>query len=351
MKQMRIQLSDSYIGSNKPCYIIAEGGINHQGSVTIAKQLIDVAKTHGANCIKFQKRTIHRILTKEGLEAPYTSVHSFGATYGEHKEKLELSEEDWRDLKQYADQVGIPLIASGWDEEAVDFLQSIDVPFFKMASADLTNFPLLEHTAKLGKPMILSTGMASLDTVKQAVAFVEQWCKQIVLLHCTSTYPCPMNEINLRVIQTYQQEFPQCVIGYSGHEKGIAISLAAVVMGAKVVERHITLDRTMKGNDHAASLEPDGLGKLVRDIRAFEDALGNGIKTVQTSEIPVFKKLAKSIVYTSDLPKGTCLTREHLTTKGPGTGISPIYLMDQVGKVLVKDVCGDTLMKETDVSF
>jgi len=341
-------LPNIFVGFQCPTFIIAEGGINHQGSLEIAKQLVDVAKNSGANCIKFQKRTIHRILTKEGLNAHYNSIHSFGLTYGEHKEKLELSKNDWKELKQYCDSKDFPLIASGWDEEAVDFLDSLQVPFFKIASADLTNFPLLEHTAKKNKPIILSTGMSNLEMVQKAVQYIQQWNKNIILLQCTSTYPCNMEEIHLNVLTTYQKEFPECVIGYSGHEKGIAISLSAVVMGAKVIERHLTLDRTMKGNDHATSLEPDGFYKLVRDIRAFEKSLGSFEKTIQPSEIPIFQKLGKSIVYTTSLHKHTILQKEHLTTKGPGKGISPMKLNEFIGKELKRDIQEDTFVLEND---
>jgi sialic acid synthase len=348
---MRLELyPGKWIGGEEdPCFIIAEGGINHQGDVNIAKDLIRVAKENGADAIKFQKRTISRILTKEGLNAPYTSVHSFGATYGEHKEKLELSKEDWMEMKRYADEIGISFFASGWDEESVDFLDEIGVQYFKIASADLTNFPLLEYTARKGKPILLSTGMANMDMVQSAVQFLHRWHTQIVLMQCTSTYPAKMEEIDLNVITTYRREFPRDVIGYSGHEKGIAISLAAVVMGAKVIERHLTLDRTMKGNDHAASLEPHGFGNLVRDIRAYEIARGSGIKRIQESERPIFKKLGKSIVYVGDLKKGTLLCPEHLTVKGPGTGISPMSMYYCYGRRLKRDVDGDTLMKVEDI--
>ena len=336
-------------GPLDPCFIIAEGGINHQGNVEIAKQLILKAKESGADAIKFQKRTIHRILTKEGLHAPYNSIHSFGTTYGEHKEKLELSKEDWYAMKEYADSLDLPLFASGWDEEAVDFLEELNIPFYKIASADLTNFPLLDHTALKGKPIILSTGMASADIVNAALRYLQRSTNRIVLMQCTSTYPCPMEEINLQVLQTYQRDYPNVVVGYSGHEKGIAISLCAVVMGAKVIERHLTLDRTMKGNDHAASLEPHGFANLVRDIRAYEIARGSPIKSIQTSEIPIFHKLGKSIVYTQSLPAGTKLLREHLTIKGPGTGISPMSMSFCLGRTLLCNVEEDTLMKSSDL--
>ena len=339
---------NKYIGGDNRTFIIAEAGINHQGNVEIAKDLIKNAKMIGADCVKFQKRTINRILTKEGLDKPYVNKNSFGPTYGEHKEALELSNSQFEELKTYADEVGILFTASGWDEESVDFLDKLGVLFFKMASADLTNFPLLVHTAKKGKPMILSTGMADMETVTKAYQLVYQYNPKIVLLQCTSTYPSEFSDINLKVIETYQEKFPEAVIGYSGHEKGISISLAAVVMGAKVVERHFTLDRTMKGGDHAASLEPFGMQKMIRDIRAFEKARGDGIKRFNPSEEQVFRKLSKSIVTHQKIPKNTLITREMLTTKGPGTGISPMELEKVIGKKAKEDILADQVISWED---
>ncbi len=336
-----------FVGGNHPTFIIAEGGINHQGNVKIAKQLIEQAKLCGADCVKFQKRTISRILTKQGLDQPYTGNNSFGATYGEHKKVLELSFDDFREMKQYADQLGILFTASGWDEESVDFLDSIDVPFFKVASADLTNFPLLEHTAKKGKPMILSTGMANMGMVYCAVRHVQKFNKNIVLMQCTSSYPAPFEELDLNVIQTYAKKFPSCVVGYSGHEKGISVAIASCVLGAKVIEKHFTLDRCMKGSDHACSLEPEGLKKMIRDIRVVETSLGKFKKVIQPSEEACTKKLRKSIVSAIRIPKDTTITRDMLTVKGPGTGISPTKIDDIVGKITSVDIEEDILLDTT----
>jgi len=269
-----ITFGNRTVGPGHPTLIIAEIGINHQGDVDIAKQLISKAKDCGADAVKFQKRTINRILTQEGLEMPYDNPNSFGRTYGEHKLALELSEKDYADLQAYANSLDVMFIASGWDEESIDFLFDLGVPFFKMASADLTNHPLLVHTAKKELPMILSTGMANMQMVHEAFAAVHVHNEQVAILQCTSTYPSSFEEINLNVLTTYQKEFPDTVIGYSGHELGIAIPPVAVGLGAKIVERHFTLDRTMKGGDHAASLEPQGFLKMVRDIRHVEMSMG-----------------------------------------------------------------------------
>jgi len=339
------------IGGNNRTFIIAEGGINHQGELSIAKHLVDLAVECGADCVKFQKRTISRILTKEGLDKPYVGPHSFGNTYGEHKKVLELSFADFKELKEYAEKKNIFFTASGWDEESVDFLNEIGVPFFKVASADLTNFPLLEHTAKKGKPVFMSTGMADMDMVRKAVELVLKFNKDIVLFQCTSTYPATLDSLNLNVIKTYKKEFGKdCVIGYSGHENGISMSLVAAILGAKVIERHFTLDRTMKGGDHAASLEKDGLRRLIRDIHNSALALGSFEKRLLPLEIPVFTKLAKSIVSATKIPKGTVITRDMLTTKGPGTGISPIKLPEIIGKKAAHDIEEDVVLYDKDFS-
>jgi len=347
----QIQLGRHWVGDRHPVYIIAEIGINHQGSVEIAKKLIQEASGAGANAVKFQKRKIDRILTKEGLDKPYDNPNSFGATYGEHKQALELSEDDYQTLMDFATLYELDFIASGWDEDSIDFLDELGIPFFKMASADLTNIPLLEHTARKGKPMILSSGMADMNMVEHAMTKVTALNKQIALLQCTSTYPSAFEEIHLNVLKTFQSRFPESVIGYSGHELGIAVSEAAVVLGARIIERHFTLDRTMKGGDHAASLEPGGFGKMVRDIRHIESALGGYEKKVQASEHKVFEKLAKSVVTVKALKAGTILSRDMLTTKGPGTGISPVRMDEMIGREILRDLEGDTVIPEEAVKW
>ena len=346
-----INLDQKKVGGSSPAYIIAEIGINHQGSLELAKELIKKASEVGANAVKFQKRSIQRILTREGLNAPYENPNSFGKTYGEHKKALELSESDYDELFAFANTCNLSFIASGWDEESIDFLDYLGVPFFKMASADLTNFPLLEHTAKKNKPIILSTGMSEIGTVKKAYNLVNKYTNQIGILQCTSTYPTNFEEIHLNVIRSYKRLFPDAVIGYSGHELGIAVPVAAVAIGAKIVERHFTLDRTMKGGDHAASLEPLGFKKMVRDIRNIEKALGSSEKTVQKSEIKVFKKLGKSLVTLKDININTIITREMITTKGPGTGISPMELGSILGKKTKVHLQKDVIIKETDIEW
>lgn len=346
-----LQLGNKNVGDGHPAFIIAEIGINHQGDVSIAKNLIQKAKECGADAVKLQKRSISRILTKSGLEMAYDNRNSFGKTYGEHKIALELSEADYHELNTYCKKMDIIFCASGWDEESIDFLDEMGIPFFKMASADLTNFPLLVHTAKKNKPMILSTGMADMKMVQAAYSQVNQINNQIAILQCTSTYPSAFSEVHLNVLQTFMKEFPDTVIGYSGHEQGIAISPVAVALGAKIIERHFTLDRTMKGGDHAASLEPQGFAKMVRDIRHIEEAMGSTEKKMQESEAPVFRKLAKSIVSAVDINSGDSITADMLTTKGPGTGISPMRLNDLIGKISKIDIPADQVIMEEDIQW
>ena len=325
-------------------FVIAEAGINHNGEIKKAKELIDLAKRTGADAVKFQKRTIKRILTKEGLEKEYNTPNSFGENYGKHKEFLELSFDQFRELKSYADEKGILFSASGWDEESVDFLYSLDVPFFKMASADLTNFPLLRHTAKKQKPMIISTGMADYKTVQRAYEIVSRINPYVAILQCTSSYPTLPENINLNVIRTYQRDFPKAVIGYSGHETGTSISLGAVALGAKIVERHFTLDNKMKGGDHKASLEEPELTYLIKEIRLLESALGSDIKQIQEGEEKCFVKLSKSLVSAKEIKKGEKITIEMITVKGPGTGISPMYLERILGLFALRDIEEDVVL-------
>ena len=346
-----LQLGNKNVGDGHPAFIIAEIGINHQGDVSIAKNLIQKVKECGADAVKLQKRSISRILTKSGLEMAYDNRNSFGKTYGEHKIALELSEADYHELNTYCKKMDIIFCASGWDEESIDFLDEMGIPFFKMASADLTNFPLLVHTAKKNKPMILSTGMADMKMVQAAYSQVNQINNQIAILQCTSTYPSAFSEVHLNVLQIFMKEFPDTVIGYSGHEQGIAIPPAAVALGAKIIERHFTLDRTMKGGDHAASLEPQGFAKMVRDIRHIEEAMGSTEKKIQESEAPVFRKLAKSIVSAVDINSGDSITADMLTTKGPGTGISPMRLNDLIGKISKIDIPADQVIMEENIQW
>ena len=283
-----VKIADRIIGDGYPCFIIAEIGINHNGSVTLAKKMIDIAVTTGCDAVKFQKRTVDIVYTKEELAKERMSV--FGNTNGDLKRGLEFGEEEYREIDEYCKKKGIMWFASCWDENSVDFMEKFDIPCYKIASASLTDDNLLKHTRSKGKPIMLSTGMSTMEQIRHAVAVLGE--DNLIILHCTSTYPSNSEETNLRVIETFRKEF-SCPIGYSGHERGVTPSVLAAALGAAVVERHITTDRTNWGSDQAASLEMAGLYHLVRDIRQTPDLLGDGVKVVYPREIPIIEKLRR----------------------------------------------------------
>ncbi len=283
-----VKIANKKIGEGEPVFIIAEIGINHNGSIKNAKKLINIAHLFGCDAVKFQKRTVEKVYTKEELSMPRSSV--FGDTNGDLKRGLEFGYEEYKEIDRYCKELGILWFASAWDTESVDFLEKFNVCAHKIPSALITNIELLERVKKTGKPILISTGMSEMSEIERAIEVVG--LDNTVIFHCTSTYPTQNDEINLRVIPVLKQKF-DCPIGYSGHEKGIVPSTVAVVMGACAIERHITLDRTMWGSDQAASLEPEGVRKLVRDIRNLNDFLGDGIKKVYESEIPIKKKLRR----------------------------------------------------------
>ncbi|MFN0071861.1 MAG: N-acetylneuraminate synthase family protein [Chloroflexota bacterium] len=345
-----INIGARAIGEDYPCYIIAEAGVNHNGSLDLAKKLVDIAQEAGADAVKFQKRTVGDILIAEALNRPYTVPTALGPTYGEHREKLELSADEWAELSEHCQVSGIAMLASGWDKKSVDFLDELGIPAFKVASADLTNLPLLVHTAKKNKPVILSTGMSDLDEIDLAVETIRKFNDRLILLQCTSTYPADNEKIHLRVMATYRQRYG-ILIGYSGHERGLAPTEAAVALGANVIERHFTIDRTMVGPDHAASLEPDGLRRLIRNVRNIEKALGSPEKQIVEGEWGVRERLAKSVVAAVEIPAGTTLTIEMLTLKGPGTGIKPVSVPDLVGRVTQQTIGVDTILPKEALSW
>jgi sialic acid synthase SpsE len=338
-----IEIAGRLVGEGQPCYVIAEAGVNHNGDPELAKRLIDIAADAGADAVKFQKRTPADILTAEALQRPYTVPTSLGATYGEHRERLELSADVYEALIAHARSRSITLLASGWDIRSIDFLEELGMPAYKIASADCSNLPLVEYIARLGKPVLLSTGMSELAEVDEAVTTIRRHNDQLVVFQCTSTYPADNDQLNLRVILTYKARYG-CVVGYSGHERGLAPTEAAVALGANVVERHFTIDRTMIGPDHAASLEPVGLQRLIRNIRNIEKALGSPEKKMMSAERAVRDRLAKSIVARRDIAAGMTITADMLTVKGPGTGLKPSVMPLLVGVVAETPIEGDSLV-------
>ena len=283
-----VKIADKIIGDGNSCFVMAEIGINHNGQVSLAKKMIDIAVTTGCDAVKFQKRTVDVVYTQEELSKERKSV--FGTTNGDLKRGLEFGEDEYRQIDEYCKEKGILWFASCWDEDSVDFMKKFDIPCYKIASASLTDDDLLKYTRKTGKPILLSTGMSTMDQIRHAVDVLGK--ENLIIYHCTSTYPSNADEMNLRAIETLKEEF-DCPIGYSGHERGVTPSILAVALGACSVERHITVDRTNWGSDQAASLEMAGLYHMVRDIRQVPFLLGDGVKTVYSREIPIIEKLRR----------------------------------------------------------
>ncbi|TSC69080.1 MAG: N-acetylneuraminate synthase [Parcubacteria group bacterium Gr01-1014_66] len=315
MHSTSVRIGDKDVGHGHPCFIVAEIGINHNGDLNIAKKLIDVAYDAGADAVKFQKRTIPIVYSEQERMRPreippevvvaairrkvfgedvvtrLAKSEFLDTTNGDQKYALELTQNEYAQIDAHCKNIGIQWFASSWDEDSVDFLDTFNPPCYKVASASLTDDSLLRHIRSKNRPIILSTGMSTMEQIHHAVDVLGR--DQLVILHCTSTYPSEERELNLSVIQTLQKTFPEVPIGYSGHERGISTSVNAVALGARMVERHLTLDRTMWGSDQAASVEPRGFGLLVRDIRKFEEACGDGIKRVWESELPIIQKLRR----------------------------------------------------------
>ena len=284
-----IQIGDKLIGDGMPCFVVAELGINHNGDIRLAKQLIDAAVAAGCDAVKFQKRTIELCYTAEELDRPRESP--WGTTTRQQKEGLEFGQDEYEQIDRYCRAAGIQWFASCWDIPSVDFIEQFQPPCYKIASACLTHRELLKYTVSIGRPVLLSTGMSTMSEIEAALDLLET--NPLIIMHATSTYPSKSEELNLKCLPAYCDYFSGIPIGYSGHEVGLATTLAAVAMGACVVERHLTLDRTMYGSDQSASIEPHGFAHLVRDIREIEKALGDGVKRVYPDELPIKAKLRK----------------------------------------------------------
>lgn len=286
-----IEIGGRPVGAGHPAYVIAEIGLNHNGELGIAKKLIDAAALAGCDAVKFQKRTPELCVPPEQRAIPRETPWGV-MTYMEYRHRVEFGREQYAEIDRYCKDKGIAWFASCWDEPSVDFIEPFHPPCYKVASASLTDEALIKHTAATGKPILLSTGMSTMEEIEQAVEWIP--AAQRVILHATSTYPCDPKELNLRMIPLLREKFA-CPVGYSGHEVGLQTTLAAVVLGASLVERHITLDRAMWGSDQAASVEPSGFHRLVRDIRVIESGMGDGVKRVYDSELPIRKKLRRAV--------------------------------------------------------
>ena len=338
--QIRIG-SHTVARDSSDCFVIAEVGHNHGGDVEVCRQLFQAAKNAGVSAVKLQKRDNRALYTRQFYDSAYNSENAFGPTYGTHREALEFGEAEYRDLKQFAESLGLVFFATAFDFPSVEFLERLDVPCYKVASGDVTHIPLLKVIAQTGKPLILSTGASTLDEVKRAYDAIMPLNQQLAILHCTAEYPSDHNDLNLSVIGTYLQEFPGAVIGISDHDNGIAMALAAYVLGARVIEKHFTLNHAWKGTDHAFSLEPEGMRKLVRDVHRAGIAMGDGVKRIYEKEKPARVKMGKKIVAARDLPEGHVLEAGDIAYKSPGDGLPPYRDEELFGARLTRAVSED----------
>jgi sialic acid synthase len=338
----KITIENKTVNDASNCYVIAEIGHNHMGKLDVCKEMFRVAKECGADAVKLQKRDNKSIYTKDLYDQLYDNPNSYGTTYGEHREALEFGLPEFKELQAYSKEIGITFFATAFDLNSTDFLQSLDMPLYKVASCDLKNTPLLKRIAQAKKPMILSTGGGTVDDVRRALEAINPINKQVAVLQCTAAYPCDFSELNLRVIETLREEFPDNVIGLSDHDNGIAMSVAAYVLGARIIEKHFTLNRANRGTDHAFSLEPIGLRKMVRDLKRTRLALGDGVKRQYPSETKPLAKMSKALYAAKDLRAGSVLTMESIAFKSPGDkGLPPYHLEFYLGKTLTLDISED----------
>ncbi len=347
---MRELVIDSrVINDDSDCYVIAEIGHNHQGEVQKAKELFLAAKECGADAVKLQKRDNRTLFTTDMYNKPYEHRNSFGRTYGEHRENLEFGWDEYRELQDYAAELGIAFFSTAFDIPSADFLARLDVPAIKVASGDLHNVPLLRHLAKLGKPLIVSTGGGTLADVQRAYQVIAPYHTPVAFLQCTAIYPAEAQDMNLRTIATFRETFPDLVVGLSDHYNGIAMAVVAYVLGARIIEKHFTLNHTWKGSDHAMSLEPIGMSKMVRDLHRARSAMGDGVKRVLPSEHDALFKMSKALYAAHDLPAGHVLTAADVAVKSPGDGILPYEFDSLVGRRLRKPIATEQKFTWDDV--
>jgi len=321
------------IGDHSRCYVIAEIGHNHQGNLDKARELFREAKTAGAHAVKLQKRDNRGLYTRAAYNKPYDNENSFGSTYGEHREFLEFGVHEYKELQAFAAELGVDFFSTAFDLASANFLRELDVPAYKIASGDLKSTPLLRHVASFGKPIIVSTGGATIEDVQRAYDAIMPINQQLAILQCTAGYPAAFEELDLRVISTYRDRFPGAVIGFSSHDNGIAMPVAAYILGARIVEKHFTLNRASKGTDHAFSLEPLGLRKMCRDLE----------RTHESEKAPIIK-MGKSLVVARDLPSGHILGPNDIVMKSPGGGIPPYDLNKVLGRVTLRPLMEDDFL-------
>ena len=329
--------------NNTHTYVIAEAGLNHNGSVRIAKQLIDLAVAAGADAVKFQKRTVDKLAVKSTLDAPDDRFPEFGKTYREIREFLEFDMAQYKEIKKHAEDQGLDFLCTAFDPEAADFLEELGIEIYKLASHSATNIELLEHLAETGKKSIISTGMADMQEIETAVKIFEKHKTPLLLLHCVSAYPTPLDECNLNMINVLKENFG-LPTGYSGHELGYLPTLTAVSMGAVAIERHYTLDNSMTGFDHKMSLNPEDFIAMVKNIRNIEKIKGTGEKSVSETEWITRNKYHVSMASSQSLSKGDELTIDMVSYRNPGTGIPAKDAYKIIGKKAVENIAEDELL-------
>lgn len=334
-----IQIAGKWIGPGHPCFIIAEAGVNHNGDIVLAKKMIDVAADAGADAVKFQTFHAEDLVTQTAEKADYQKITTDGEeSQFDMLKELELPENVFYELSAYAAARGIIFLSTPFDEKSANLLEGIDVPAYKISSGDITNFPLLKVIAEKRKPVILSTGMSTLGEVEEAVFYLqENGIDDIIVLHCTTSYPAPVESVNLRAMETMRVAF-NVPVGYSDHTEGTSIPIAAVAMGANVIEKHFTLNRTMDGPDHAASIEPDELGFMVKSIRGIEKSIGDGIKKTTKEEQKTVNLARRYIVIKNPIKSGDILTYDKIAIKRSHIGIQPKYLDKVVGMRVNKNM-------------
>jgi N-acetylneuraminate synthase/sialic acid synthase len=344
-----MKIRDYIIDDRSDAFLIAEIGHNHQGNLDLAKQLIKEAAACGANAVKLQKRDVRNVYTKKMYDKPYDHENSFGATYGQHREALEFGKNKYTELKKYAESLGLVFFATVFDFQSLEFLKNLDMPLYKIASGDIRNTPLLEAVAKTNKPIIYSTGGSTIEDVRRAYEAIKKYNDQICIMQCTSAYPAMYDELDLNVIPTFKKEFPDAVMGFSGHDNGILAPVIAYILGAKIIEKHFTLYHAMKGTDHKFSLEPIGLKKVVRDLKRVNQSLGGYEKRIFDSEKDATVKMGKSIVTRTAITKGNPIRMEDVTFKSPGTGIPPYRCGEIIGRKALDDLPEEHILTMEDV--
>jgi N-acetylneuraminate synthase/sialic acid synthase len=345
-----LSIAGRRIADDTDCFVIAEIGHNHQGSLERAKELLRAARDVGVDAVKLQKRDNRRLFTRELYDSPYDNENSFGPTYGAHREALELDRDAYAELRDLASELGLVFFATAFDETSADLLEELDLPAYKVASGDLRNTPLLRHVASFGKPLVVSTGGATLEDVDRAVETVTSVNDRLCLLQCTAAYPASVEELNLAVISTFRERYPELVVGLSDHQDGIAMAPVAYLLGARVIEKHFTLSHSAKGTDHAFSLMPEGMRKLVRDLRRVPLAIGDGEKRPLASEEAPLRKMGKKLVAARALPAGHVRGDGDLVARSPADGGLPPFALDGLlGLPLVRSLAEEETILAEDV--